>query len=180
MLKLVKACQEYKDTFLHNLNEYKNDIAKFGLDGMRQTIQTIEKDGFDVWLADAQRQDAEVNLPIGRVGSTRYWLLDDEEYVGSFTLRHDLNDYLLKFAGHVGYVIAPSKRGKGYAFAGLKLVLREANERGLKRVLITCDADNAPSIAVINKAKNLYGGEQLADSTVNERTYRRIWINTEL
>ena len=104
--------------------------------------------------------------------------MDDDEYIGSFTLRHDINETLMQWGGHIGYIIAPSKRGHGYAFAGLQLVLAEAAKRGLKKVLITCNTENDASFAVINKAKNLYGGEQIEDSHLEGFSEHRVWIKT--
>lgn len=178
MLKLVKPSHEYSAIFLKALNEYKTDTAKFGLDSMRQLIKTVEEGKFDEWLQKAKDNDLGLNLPEGYISNTKYWLLDNNEYIGSFTLRHDINENLMQWGGHIGYVILPSKRGHGYAFAGLKLVLAEAAKRGLKRVLITCNIENRVSFAVINKAKNMYGGEQIEDSHLEGFSEHRVWINT--
>lgn len=105
--------------------------------------------------------------------------MDNDEYAGSFTLRHGLTEGLKLWGGHVGYIIAPSKRGRGYAFAGLQLLLTEAAKRGLEQVLITCNTENAASFAVITKALKLYGGEQLPDVVVGEHNEHRVWINTK-
>ena len=178
MLKLVKVSPEYADIFLSAVNEYKNDTAKFGLDSMRQLLKTVNDGKFDEWLEKAHKNDAGIDLPDGWISNTKYWLLDNDEYIGSFTLRHDLNETLMKWGGHIGYIIRPSKRGHGYAFKGLELVLAEASKRGLKRCLITCNTENDASFAVINKAKNIYGGEQLEDSHLDGFSEHRVWVNT--
>lgn len=177
-MKLVKPSHEYAELFLTALNEYKTDTAKFGLDNIRQVIKIVEEGKFDEWLAKVKNDDLGIGLPEGWISNTKYWLIDNDEYIGSFTLRHDINETLMKWGGHIGYVIAPSKRGHGYAFAGLQLVLKEANKRGLKRVLITCNTENDASFAVINKAKNMYGGEQIEDSHLDGFSEHRVWINT--
>lgn len=179
MLKLVKPSHEYSKYFLKALNEYKTDTAKFGLDSMRQLLKIVEEGKFDEWLEKVKNNDLGINLPDGYISNTKYWLLDDSEYIGSFTLRHDINENLMKWGGHIGYIILPSKRGKGYAFKGLQLVLKEAAKRGLRRVLITCNTENGTSFAVINKAKNMYGGEQIEDSVLDGFSEHRVWINTE-
>lgn len=178
MLKLVKVSPKYANIFLSALNEYKTDTAKFGLDSMRQLLKTVEEGKFDEWLEKARKNDAGIDLPEGYISNTKYWLFDDNEYIGSFTLRHDINANLMKCGGHIGYVIRPSKRGRGYAFTGLELVLAEAAKLGLKRVLITCNTENNASFAVINKAKEIYGGEQLEDSHLEGFSEHRVWINT--
>ena len=126
MLQLVKASPKYANIFLSALNEYKTDTAKFGLDSMRQLLKTVEEGKFNEWLEKAKKNDLGIDLPAGYISNTKYWLIDNNEYIGSFTLRHDVNENLIKSGGHMGYVIAPSKRGQGYAFAGLELVLAEA------------------------------------------------------
>lgn len=66
-------------------------------------------------------------LPEGYVPCTIYVLVDDQNnYVGLFSLRHCLNDALRQGAGHIGYGIRSEYRGRGYASAGLRLLLREA------------------------------------------------------
>ena len=75
--------------------------------------------------------------------------------------------------------LAPSACRRGYAFAGLQLLLTEAAKRGLEQVLITCTTENAASFAVITKALKLYGGEQLSDSTFDGKNYHRVWVNTK-
>lgn len=66
-------------------------------------------------------------LPEGYVPCTVYVLVDDQNnYVGLFNLRHCLNDTLRQGAGHIGYGIRSEYRGRGYASAGLRLLLREA------------------------------------------------------
>lgn len=160
MLKLVKPSHEYSKYFLKALNEYKTDTAKFGLDGMRQLLKVVEDGKFDEWLEKVKNNDLGINLPEGYISNTKYWLFYANEYIGSFTLRHDINENLMKWGGHIGYIILPSKRG-------------------LRRVLITCNTENDASFAVINKAKNMYGGEQIEDSVLDGFSEHRVWINTE-
>ncbi len=53
--------------------------------------------------------------------------------------------------GHVGYGIRPSARGRGLAEAALTGMLSLARERGMKRVLLACFANNIPSVRTIEK-----------------------------
>lgn len=145
---------------------------------MHQLIKIVEEGRFDQWLQKTKDNDLGINLPKGYISNTKYWLLDDDEYIGSFTLRHDINEHLMQCGGYIGYIIVPSKRGRGYAFAGLQLVFAEAAKHGLKRVLITCNTENDASFAVINRAKNMYGGKQIEDSHLEGFSEHRMWINT--
>ncbi|MBO7053613.1 MAG: GNAT family N-acetyltransferase [Alphaproteobacteria bacterium] len=177
-LELVKPSQEYLPAFLKCVDDYRKDTAKYGMDSMRKLIQMLDDGEIDKWFVKKRNEDLGIDLPDGYVSGTTYWLMDNGEYIGSFTLRHALTDSLMKIGGNVGYVIAPSKRGQGYAFAGLKLVLIQAKKRGMDRVLITCNTKNDASFAVINKAKNLYGGEQLPDWQFDDFAEHRVWVNT--
>jgi predicted acetyltransferase len=104
-----------------------------------------------------------------------FWLIDGDEYVGRLSLRHTLNDALLLWGGHIGYQIRPSKRRRGYGKEILRLGLIKAKERGLNRVLVTCDEDNTGSRKIIE-----YNGGQLEniievkDSPVRKMRY---WID---
>ena len=101
-------------------------------------------------------------------------LVRGRRIVGACSLRHELTDALRDFGGHVGYGVRPSERGKGYASLMLKLVLREARRRGIRRVLLTCDSDNAASRRVIEKAGGVLDSQSFSDRA--GRMTRRYWI----
>ena len=67
-----------------------------------------------------------VNMPDWFVPETYYYLWTDGRLVGEFRLRHHLTEALRNGAGHIGYSIRDTERGKGYATEGLRLVLRIA------------------------------------------------------
>lgn len=90
-----------------------------------------------------------LNLEPQYVPQTIYWLYIDGKPVGYGKLRHYLNDNLLQHGGHIGYVIRPSERQKGYAKVLLAQILIEARNKGLKKVLLTCDETNIGSRKVI-------------------------------
>ena len=95
----------------------------------------------------------ERNLKPDRVGSDYYWLVDAERdyFIGEITIRHKLNDVLILRGGHIGYVIRYNEWGKGYGTLMLKLALDKAKERGLDKVLITCNDSNTASARVMEK-----------------------------
>lgn len=89
-----------------------------------------------------------------------------EPLVGSIGLRWQdgsasLPEHVL---GHIGYTLLPAHRGRGYATAGLALMLDEAREVGLSQVEIVCDHENHLSRRVIEK-----NGGTLVESFVNPR-----------
>ena len=98
--------------------------------------------------------------------------------VGRVSIRYQLNDYLFRFGGHVGYVVAPSFRRKGYATEILRQTLPIARSAGLNRILLTCDDDNVASQRVIE----VNGG--VLENVVWEEGLRvpkrRYWIDLKL
>jgi predicted acetyltransferase len=93
-------------------------------------------------------------------------------YLGAITLRHGLNDFLLRAGGHIGYGLRPSARGYGLAGWALCSILPRAQQLGLSRVLVTCDDVNAASARTIEKA-----GGVLEDVRHTELGLtRRYWI----
>ena len=69
-----------------------------------------------------------IDLPQGYVSCTEFFLWEDDEIVGLFRIRHELNDFLRESAGHIGYGIKKEYRGKGYATKGLALTIEKARE----------------------------------------------------
>ena len=116
-----------------------------------------------------------INLPPHLVPMTTYWLLKNNQVVlGESRLRHFLTPALEHHGGHIGYVIRPTQRQKGYGTLILALTLAEARRLGLKRIRLTCDTDNVGSVRIIEK-----NGGVLADQVISERSGKRIsqyWI----
>lgn len=116
------------------------------------------------------------NLPSPRhVPSTFLFAFVGTRIVGRTSIRHALNDFLERQGGHIGYVVVPEFRRRGYATDILKLSLRIAHEDlGIDRVLVTCDDDNIGSIRTIEKnggiLENVVSGPDL------DRPKRRYWI----
>ena len=118
-----------------------------------------------------------VDLPPGHVPSTFLFGFDADRIVGRVSIRHELNPYLLRVGGHIGYTVVPEFRRRGYATAMLRLALEFARDTlGLDRVLVTCDDDNVGSIRTIEKnggvLEDVVTGDDLA------KPKRRYWIAT--
>lgn len=69
--------------------------------------------------------------------------------VGILEIRLALTDFLLRFGGNIGYSVLPKERGQGYAKEMLALALEKCRERGMEKVLITCDPENTASARTI-------------------------------
>lgn len=116
-----------------------------------------------------------LDLPEGWVPSTAYWLLSEKDYLlGEIHIRHRLTESLADFGGHIGYMVRPSERRKGYATRMLAMALAKAVEMGMARVLVTCDPGNTASARVIEKN----GGRLFNESVARGgRHTSRYWIS---
>ena len=105
---------------------------------------------YEEWLESNQNHEMGINLPEGWVSDIQLVAFSrDGQAVGFLNLRLRLSDYLLEVGGHIGYSIRPYARGKGLAKEQLRQGLQVARSKNIKRVLVTCDCDNAASRAVI-------------------------------
>ena len=73
----------------------------------------------------------------------------DGVLVGRGSVRHELNEWLSVWGGHIGYGVRPAYRRRGHATAILRGCLDLARDLGIEEALVTCDVDNAGSEAVI-------------------------------
>ena len=127
---------------------------------------------YEEWLKNNQDHEMGINLPEGWVPDIQLVLFDKSGHaLGFLNLRLRLNEGLLNYAGHIGYSIRPSERGKGYAKEALRQGLQVAKEKNIHRALVTCSTENPASRAVI-----LANGGQLED--VRNGT-ERYWIEVE-
>ena len=124
---------ELKDSYLPALEEYKTlgipldeGVADYGED-------------FTKYVQKLKDESKALNLTDGRVPQTTFWITDKDGYAGRISIRHELNEKLLKEGGNIGYGIIPSKRGLGYGTKALKLTLEKAKELGFKPLGIEGD-----------------------------------------
>lgn len=109
-----------------------------------------ENFSYEEWLNSNQDKEMGINLSENRVPSIQFVSFDDVGCaLGFLNLRLRLNEGLLNYAGHIGYSIRPSERGKGYAKETLRQGLQVAKEKNIKKALVTCSVNNPASRAVI-------------------------------
>lgn len=108
---------------------------------------------------------------------TNYFLVDDtDRVVGMIDIRHDLNEYLHQFGGHIGYGVRPSERRKGYATRMLAEALKVTDTLGIKSVLVTCNEENIGSAKTI---QHNGGKEDVSMIEEDGTVVRRFWIDRE-
>ena len=144
-IRLVSPTETCRESFLRGLREFRHEGLPWhvGVD-----LAAVEQD-FAAFvaakLADATRRTDDF------VPATHLWAMAGEVFVGRISIRHELNDALRAFGGHIGYDTVPSFRGRGVATEMLRQALPVARGLGLTEALLTCDDTNAASIRVIEK-----------------------------
>ena len=162
---LLEPTEELRTEFL----EMAREFSSAGEDRYQDAL-----DDFPAYLRSILDRARGIGLPAGRVPYGTFWLASGRRLIGRSSIRHHLTAELAYEGGHVGYDIRPAERRKGYGTLILKLTLEEARRLGLKRVLLTCDTDNAASAKIIEK-----NGGALQDQAVSRRSGKlisRYWI----
>ena len=172
MPELIEPTVDLRDSWLESSREWGAAEHQDGA-GVAETDDLTTVEGFAAWI-ERLREQSDESRPIApdRVHATYWWIVEDGNYLGAITLRHALNAHLLEGGGHIGYGVRPSARRRGLASWALGQVVEVARERGMDRVLITCDDDNIASARTIER-----NGGELED--IRETwlgTTRRYWI----
>lgn len=171
-MMLIEPTIEYAEAY----RDYRAEFLAAGssLDGtgpLRRIEDPI------LWLRAIECCKHPETVPEGLVQATQFIYVrkSDRKIVGMLQVRHYFNEYLEKYAGHIGYSVRPSERRKGYAKRMLRESLPFCREIGLTRVLISCLTDNEGSRRTILDNGGVY------ESTVTDpgsgRTLERYWID---
>ena len=173
-LKLVLPSKDDKESALLMLDEIKAVDA--GLPWQYSGLANLEEaTSYEDWVKEKANEKNGIDLRDGYVPCTTLFLkrMSDNKVCGSISIRHELNEFLFNFGGHIGYSVTPSERGKGYGKLQLKMDLEIAKDLGIEKCLITADKTNTLS----NKTIISEGG--VLENTVmwNNEPLNRYWIN---
>ena len=148
---------------LEDADEEYNAIIKFprNENGFENKYSDVSKEEFvKTIIPELINRSNGIDLPDGHVPDTYFFLWGDNKIVGLFKIRHYLNDFLRKGAGHIGYGILPDYRGHGYATEGLKLAIEEAKKIIPEdEIYLSVHKDNPASLKVQQKCGAYIVGE---------------------
>lgn len=159
-MKLIEPTMEYDQQIQAFRREYlENGGSMDGSSSLRKFDKTQE------WLDQLE--------PL----TTQYLYVrkEDNKIVGIIQIRHRFNEFLEKYAGHIGYCVCPSERRKGYATQMLSLVLPECSRLGINDVLVCCLADNEASRRTILDNGGVY--ETKVFEPDSQSWIERYWIH---
>ena len=160
-----------QDAFLQMLDDY---IAH---DPENGAYYAPARQDFPAYVQSLLDEEQGINLAPGTVPCSHRWLLSESgACVGVVRIRHNIDtEFLANEAGHIGYDVAPSFRGRGYGVACLEAGIAVARELGIERVLLYADTHNMASWRVIEKCGGVLDDERC--SAHYGVLVRRYWID---
>ena len=168
-IKLIRPTADMKQQIM----DYRAEFVANG-ETVHGSALLGEYETFEEWYADVVKNSSEETVADGWVPSTTLLGVDeDNNIIGMIDIRHRLNDYLLAYAGHIGYSVRKSERRKGYATQMLAQALDVAKQLGIEKVLVTCEKANIASAATIRKCGGILENEVYEDDVLMQR----YWID---
>lgn len=162
--------------YASQLAEYRRAFLNTGssMDGCGP-LQNFED--MEAYIQICQDYEDPKTVPAHLVPATQFLFIQkcDNKLVGMLQVRHSFNDFLEKYAGHIGYSVRPDERRKGYARKMLKMALPFCREIGIDKVLISCIDGNIGSERTILANGGVY--ESTVYEPNGERSLKRFWIS---
>jgi predicted acetyltransferase len=166
------------ESMLEEVEAYREEFLAAGssMDGTGP-LRRFER--AEEWLDFTRRLDNPETVPEGWVASEQFVYLRaaNRRIVGTIQFRHEFNDFLRDFGGHIGYSVRPSERRKGYATRMLAECLAVVRDFGLSRALVTCEENNEGSRRTILANGGIY--ESTVYCARDDVTLERYWIPTK-
>ena len=171
LYKSSKVLFSLKDEFIRFASSTEADKIHLG------DFDLLKTDP-ETYLINSEEQSKGTGLPEGWVPHTRFWyILNNSRIIGTVDMRHHLTPNLRDLGGHIGYVIRPEERNKGYATSMLTEAIPEALRLGIDKLLITAASDNIASRRVVEKNGGILDGERFSHLAGRMTAY--YWIDTD-
>jgi len=168
---LTRPASEYASQIVEYRQEFLDAGGSMDGTGSLRRISNPEE-----YIKISEDYEDPHKVPSHFVPATQFFFIRkcDNRLVGMIQVRHCFNDYLEKYAGHIGYSVRPSERRKGYAKEMLKMALPFCREIGLDKVLITCINGNIGSEKTILANGGVY--ESMVHEPNENEDLKRFWI----
>ena len=162
--------KEPVDVSFQQIEDYKNEfiLSNETIHGAAKLTELSTNE----WVKFVENTKYKETVTPGFVTAHTFFALDNNKIVGIINARHELNDYLLNFGGHIGYSVRKSERRKGYGKKMLNYISEFLFSLGLEKVLITCDKKNIASKRTIESCGGILENEVIEESRIT----LRYWI----
>ena len=107
--------------------------------------------------------------------SLLYLCFDQDRLIGLLSIRYELPEALTQSIGDIGYGVRPNERNKGYATQMLKMMLEEAKQKKIYKVLVGAYEGNVGSCKTIEKCGGQF--ENCVYMEKEEEAIRRYWFD---
>ncbi|SPX81634.1 Predicted acetyltransferase [Moraxella ovis] len=165
VVDFVRAFDEHGQPLIHGTDE----LSAFDV--------LHDADAYDDWLSYVYAPKGTNRFGYDKMPSSIYLALYGDGVVGMLNLRHELNEFLGMYGGHIGYTTHPDFEGRGVATSMLAFGVQTLNELGVSDVLVTCSDDNVASAKVIEKCGGVLERIITPDQPFEYgRAMRRYWI----
>ena len=176
-LYLAKPDLTYFERYNDMMEEWNNSNTQVAPWFLDKPFDRIED--FAVFIKMLDDYEHATNLDRRFCSTTSYFVIDENDrLIGATSLRHYLTVEGYNTWGHIGYGVRPSERRKGYATRMLKMMLEEAKQRKICKVLIGCHTSNIYSSRVIEKCNGQLENVVADPNDINE-TINRYWIDNK-
>jgi predicted acetyltransferase len=172
MPELVAPTERLHVAWLEAHAEWGPGLHEDGF-GLRPSDEVASAEGFAAWIADLAKRSDPASPEVGQPQVFFRWLVDNVRVLGGVALRVGDDDYV-QWAGHVGFGLRPSARGRGLGTWVLRSALDQARALGRQRVLAVCAVDNAASVKTIERCGGVLEGVR----PTPHGPARRYWIPT--
>jgi predicted acetyltransferase len=163
-LDFVLAEKIDKASYSAYINEWKNYneiIIPWSTD--------IEQLSFEEWISKTISFRSKETCPSEYVVADTYFLTSNKKYIiGAVNIKYDLNEYLEKYGGNIGYGIRKSERGKGYAKKLLQFGLGVLRKQKKKYAQISCKKSNVASSKTIISCGGVLVRNELLNNEIKE------------